>query len=74
MFGHITIAWLWLRQAAIANQGLKDSPHNSDEKFYQGKIQAMKYFFASELPLSYHWGNLVRNVDSASYDTLPDWL
>lgn len=74
MFGHITIAWLWLRQAAIATKALEHNPHSDDEKFYKGKIQAMKYFFNSELPLTYHWGNLVQNIDSASFDTQPDWL
>jgi butyryl-CoA dehydrogenase len=74
MFGHITIAWLWLRQAEIATKALKNEPHSDDEKFYNGKIQAMKYFFSSELPLTYHWGNLVKNIDSASFDTHPDWL
>jgi alkylation response protein AidB-like acyl-CoA dehydrogenase len=74
MFGHITIAWLWLRQAEVASKALDKTPHSDDEKFYNGKIQAMKYFFNSELPLTYHWGNLVKNIDSASFDTHPDWL
>jgi alkylation response protein AidB-like acyl-CoA dehydrogenase len=74
MFGHITIAWLWLRQAEVATKTLDKTPHSDDEKFYNGKIQAMKYFFNSELPLTYHWGNLVKNIDSASFDTHPDWL
>jgi hypothetical protein len=74
MFGHITIAWLWLRQAEIATKQLDKAPHSDDEKFYNGKIQAMKYFFNSELPLTYHWGNLVKNIDSTSFDTHPDWL
>jgi butyryl-CoA dehydrogenase len=74
MFGHITIAWLWLRQAEVAAKALDNKPHSDDEKFYNGKIQAMKYFFTSELPLTYHWGNLVKNIDSASFDTHPDWL
>ena len=74
MFGHITIAWLWLKQAAIAQKAIENKPHSHDEKFYNGKIQAMKYFFNSELPLTYHWGNLVKNIDSASYDTQADWL
>jgi alkylation response protein AidB-like acyl-CoA dehydrogenase len=74
MFGHITIAWLWLRQAEVATKALDKTPHSDDEKFYNGKIQAMKYFFNSELPLTYHWGNLVKNIDSASFDTHPDWL
>jgi butyryl-CoA dehydrogenase len=74
MFGHITIAWLWLRQAEIATAKLAEASHRDDEKFYNGKIQAMTYFFNSELPLTYHWGNLVKNIDSASFDTHPDWL
>jgi hypothetical protein len=74
MFGHVTIAWLWLRQAEIATEKLATATHSDDKKFYNGKIQAMKYFFNSELPLTYHWGNLVKNIDSASFDTHPDWL
>ena len=74
MFGHVTIAWLWLRQAKVATKALENGPHSDDVKFYNGKIQAMKYFFSSELPLTYHWGNLVKNIDSASFDTHPNWL
>jgi butyryl-CoA dehydrogenase len=74
MFGHITISWLWLQQAGIATKALESGPHSDDVKFYNGKLQAMKYFFNSELPLTYHWGNLVKNIDSTSYDTQPDWL
>ncbi|NMP15467.1 acyl-CoA dehydrogenase [Thalassotalea sp. Y01] len=74
MFGHITIAWLWLKQAVIANVALANQPHIDDQQFYQGKMQAMKYFFHSELPLTYHWGNLVKNIDSTCFDTKPDWL
>jgi butyryl-CoA dehydrogenase len=74
MLGHVTIAWLWLKQANIATQALEAKLHIDNEKFYKGKVQAMKYFFASELPLTYHWGNLVKNIDSASFDTHPDWL
>ena len=74
MFGHITIAWLWLKQGAIAHRALEKQPHDNDIKFYNGKLQAMKYFFNSELPLTYHWGNLVKDIDSTSFDTQPDWL
>jgi alkylation response protein AidB-like acyl-CoA dehydrogenase len=74
MFGHITIAWLWLKQGAIASNALTHEPHIEDQKFYKGKIQAMKYFFNSELPLTYHWGELVKNIDSTSFDTQADWF
>lgn len=74
MFGHITIAWLWLRQGDLATKALATEPHIDEQKFYKGKVQAMKYFFNSELPLTYHWGSLVKNIDSTSFDTQPDWL
>ena len=74
MFGHVTVAWLWLRQGDIATQALNGALHADDEKFYKGKLQAMKYFFNSELPHTYTWGNLVKNVDSTAFDTQPDWL
>lgn len=74
MFGHITIAWLWLRQGVIASKALALEPHIDEQKFYKGKIQAMKYFFNSELPLTYHWGDLVKTIDSTSFDTQADWF
>ena len=74
LFGHLTIAWLWLRQAEIACQALNTKPHSDDVNFYHGKVQAMKYFFHSELPLTYHWGEIVKSIDSTSFDTHPDWL
>lgn len=74
MFGHISVAWIWLKQGIIASQAIANQPHIDDEHFYQGKIQAMTYFFNSELPLTYHWGNIVKNVDSTSYDTQPEWF
>ncbi len=50
MFGHIVISWLWLKQGMAAQAGLNSAPHTDDVNFYNGKLQAMKYFFASELP------------------------
>ncbi len=74
MVGHITIAWLWLKQGLIATAALSTEPHRDEQHFYQGKIQAMKYFFNSELPLTYHWGALVAKIDSTSYDTQAEWF
>ena len=74
MFGHISIAWLWLQQGAIATSALSTDPHIDEQKFYQGKLQAMKYFYNSELPLTYHWGTLVKSIDSTSFDTQADWF
>jgi hypothetical protein len=71
---HITITWLWLRQVEIATKSLKSEPYGDDVNFYNEKIQAIKYFFNSELPLTNHWCNLVKNIDSVSFDSHPDWL
>lgn len=74
MFGHIVIAWLWLKQGMVANAALKEAPHKEDEDFYKGKMQAMQYFYRSELPQVYHWSNLVSSIDSTSFDMQADWF
>ena len=74
MFGHIVISWLWLKQGMVANAALKNAPHEEDEKFYKGKMQAMQYFYRSELPQIYHWGKLVASIDSTSFDMQADWF
>ena len=45
-FGHTVVAWIWLRQAVIA----QTRQHDSDTDFYRGKLAAARYFFAYELP------------------------
>jgi len=45
-FGHIVVAWLWLRQACIAQSGLAATPADD---FYLGKLKACQYFFRYEL-------------------------
>ncbi|WP_066960028.1 acyl-CoA dehydrogenase [Microbulbifer sp. Q7] len=74
MFGHIVIAWIWLRQGLVADAGLQGDPHIEDENFYRGKLQTMQYFFRSELPKIYHWSKLVRDIDSTSFDMQTDWF
>jgi butyryl-CoA dehydrogenase len=43
------IAWLWLRQAMAARTG-KVQGKPKDDAFYQGKLNACRYFFIYELP------------------------
>ncbi|WP_018983609.1 acyl-CoA dehydrogenase [Salinimonas chungwhensis] len=74
MFGHIVIAWMWLKQGVIAKQQLNGSLHESDEAFYNGKLQAMRFFFRSELPEIYHWAHLVGSLDTTNFDMKPDWF
>ena len=45
-FGHVVVAWMWLRQACVAQTALATSP---TDDFYQGELRACQYFFRYEL-------------------------
>lgn len=48
-FGHVVVAWLWLKQALAADRGLA-SAQGDDQHFYRGKLAACRYFYRYELP------------------------
>tara|TARA_R110000737_G_scaffold22022_4_gene40650 strand:+ start:12753 stop:14558 length:1806 start_codon:yes stop_codon:yes gene_type:complete len=74
LFGHIIIAWLWLKQGIVASQALSKQPHQADENFYNGKLQALQYFYRFELPEISLWSTILRNNDSTTYDMKVDWF
>ncbi|MGH8597642.1 MAG: acyl-CoA dehydrogenase, partial [Gammaproteobacteria bacterium] len=47
-FGHVVIAWMWLRQAIAATRAL-DRASAPDQAYYRGKLQACRYFYRYEL-------------------------
>ncbi|HSA48538.1 MAG TPA: acyl-CoA dehydrogenase [Yinghuangia sp.] len=49
--GDLIVAWLLLRQAAVALARLEQGPGARDKAFYQGKVAAAKHFAANILPL-----------------------
>ena len=65
--GHLVIAWMWLKQGVAAVNG-KQAGNPSDLAFYDGKIAAMKFFFAYELPKIKPNLELVAQLDSTCYD------
>jgi butyryl-CoA dehydrogenase len=65
--GHLVIAWMWLKQGVAAVNG-KQAGNLSDLAFYDGKIAAMKFFFAYELPKIKPNLELVAQLDSTCYD------
>ncbi len=65
-FGHIVLAWIWLEQA-IAASGKTGS-------FYQGKLQAARYFYVSELPKTRAQIDLLRSLDRTSLEMQLDWF
>jgi len=74
IFGHVVIAWMWLKQGIKAQQALASSLHTTDYDFYQGKLHTMQFFFRSELPEIEHWASLVRRLDTTNYDMQTAWF
>jgi alkylation response protein AidB-like acyl-CoA dehydrogenase len=74
LFGHVTIAWLWLRQGMVAEQALEKDPHPDDVAFYQGKMQALQYFYHYELPKVAQWSALLVSLDNTTHDMQPEWF
>ena len=74
LFGNVVIAWIWLKQGIVAQAALAKEPHKEDKQFYQGKLQAMRYFFKSELPEINAWAKLLTDFDSTNFDMHPDWF
>jgi alkylation response protein AidB-like acyl-CoA dehydrogenase len=49
--GDITVGWLLLRQAEVAEAALAGSPSARDKAFYEGKVAAAKWFAHNVLPI-----------------------
>ena len=65
MLGHIVIAWMWLRQARVAQAALPEAS-GSDTEFYAGKLQACRYFFRYELPKALTQATLLGRLDDTT--------
>lgn len=74
LFGHIMVAWMWLRQANVAASALASASSDPERHFYQGKLQAAQYFFHWELPTVAQDLVLLRNQDDTCLNMQPDWF
>lgn len=64
-FGHVVIAWMWLRQALVAQRGMQTALE-SERAFYAGKLAACRWFYRWELPKTKHWYELLRSLDDTT--------
>ena len=71
-FGHVVIAWMWLRQACAAQAAMGGAGGDAD--FYSGKIAACRYFFRYELPGIYPKLDLVGGLDDLCLRLRPEQL
>jgi uncharacterized protein YukE len=51
MMGNVVIAYQWLKMGVAAAKALKADTRDYKDKFYQGKIITMKFYYKYELPL-----------------------
>ncbi|MBX2847410.1 MAG: acyl-CoA dehydrogenase [Acidiferrobacterales bacterium] len=65
--GHVVIAWMWLKQAVAAHNGLANCSAG-DNAFYQGKLAACRFFYRYELPKAINQFELVASVDGTCFE------
>ena len=73
LLGHLVIGWTWVWQALAAERALP-AASAADQDFYRGKLQACRFYFATELPLVEHAARLVREADASAFDMRPEWF
>ena len=75
MFGQVTVAWIWLRQAVIAHKALTTNTCTKDDNaYYQGKLQAAKFCFDWELPRIEAQAELLLSLNRVTVDMQEDWF
>jgi alkylation response protein AidB-like acyl-CoA dehydrogenase len=67
--GHAVVAWIWLEQALAAVRGV-----DCDADFYQGKLQACRYFYVWELPKIGPQLDLLGRLDTTTLDMRAEWF
>ena len=73
VFGHLVIGWRWLEQAIRAEEGLaRGNP--ADVTFYQGKLQAARYFLTWEVPSCQHDLALLEARDDTCLNMQDAWF
>jgi hypothetical protein len=71
-FGHVVLAWLWLDVARVCRTQLAEAPADADA--LQGRLAAMRYFFAYELPKSDAWLLAVAARQSVCREMRNEWF
>jgi alkylation response protein AidB-like acyl-CoA dehydrogenase len=72
-FGHIVMAWTWLRQANVAVAALREARDADDINFYRGKMHTCQWFFRWELPRVVHQLAMLRSLDDTTLTMAPNW-
>ncbi len=70
----VVVAWLWLRMGVTAD-GRRGTAVNDEERaFFEGKLAAMRYWFAFELPRIGPDIALLSRLDATTLEADPAWF
>lgn len=72
--GRVVISWMWLRQAVVAERTLAAGPADDARGFYQGKLQAARYYLTWELPEIRLQAEILQRLDATCLDMQGDWF
>ena len=70
MFGRVTMAWIWLRQALAACRSLGDDKQvltQSEQDFYEEKLQAARFYIEGDLPQVIRQADLLIDKNQLSF-------
>ncbi|SEJ34591.1 butyryl-CoA dehydrogenase [Deinococcus reticulitermitis] len=73
MLGMTVVGWMWLRQAAVSARALPEA-RGEGADFYQGKVQAARYFARFDLPRVREWAELLASADRTTSEMRPEWF
>lgn len=68
-FSNVVIGWMWLKQGIVAQNSIATAANEDETKFYQSKIQTMKYFFEYELPKTRGLHERLMSAERITIDT-----
>ncbi|MNJ36588.1 Acryloyl-CoA reductase (NADH) [compost metagenome] len=74
LFGRVLVGWLWLRMALVASRALSAGAVDSEADFYNGKLQAARYFMDWELAGIDAQARLLASANRTSVDMQDQWF
>jgi alkylation response protein AidB-like acyl-CoA dehydrogenase len=74
VFGKLVLGWNWLSQALAASRGLQAGASGTEAEFYQGKLQAARYFMDWELAGIEGQARLLSTANRICFDMRDSWF
>jgi len=74
LVSRVVYAWLWLRQATIAQRALAAGASDEAAAFYEGKVQAARFYMGFELPKHAPDAELLLRNDASALEMQTAWF